>query len=150
MHLPHLAPFQNCPLCFFTAATARRQPILASETVMHVLREVWTKSATADGWFVGRFVIMPDHVHFFAMPALEARSRSAWCKTWKSVTSRRISAVTTVPPPIWQPDTFDHILRNAESYAEKWEYVRANPVRAGFVSVPELWPYQGEIHSLSF
>jgi len=31
------------------------------------------------------------------------------------------------------PGFFDHILRNDESYSEKWEYVRENPVRAGLV-----------------
>ena len=28
---------------------------------------------------------------------------------------------------------FDHVLRNGESYGEKWKYVRENPVRAGLV-----------------
>jgi len=40
---------------------------------------------------------------------------------------------------------FDHLLRNDESYAQKWEYVRENPVRAGLVHCSEDWPYQGEI-----
>jgi len=40
---------------------------------------------------------------------------------------------------------FDHLLRNNESYAQKWEYVRENPVRAGLVHCSEDWSYQGEI-----
>ena len=39
---------------------------------------------------------------------------------------------------------FDHVLRNDESYGEKWKYVRENPVRAGLVSRADAWPYQGE------
>jgi hypothetical protein len=46
--------------------------------------------------------------------------------------------------PIWQRGFFDHVLRSDESYAEKWNYVRANPVRAGLVNDPD-WPYAGEI-----
>jgi putative transposase len=46
---------------------------------------------------------------------------------------------------IWQPGFFDHLLRTDESYGQKWEYVRMNPVRTGLVSTPEEWPYQGEI-----
>lgn len=49
------------------------------------------------------------------------------------------------PGPHWQKDFFDHVLRNQESLAEKWLYARQNPVRAGFVSDPDDWPYQGEI-----
>ena len=29
---------------------------------------------------------------------------------------------------------FDHLIRHSESYSEKWEYVRQNPVRAGLVN----------------
>jgi hypothetical protein len=40
---------------------------------------------------------------------------------------------------------FDHLIRHSESYAEKWEYVRQNPVRARLVKDPDEWPWQGEI-----
>jgi len=46
---------------------------------------------------------------------------------------------------IWQEGFFDHVLRSNESYAQKWECVRENPVRAGLVNRSEDWPYQGEI-----
>ena len=32
-----------------------------------------------------------------------------------------------------------------ESYAQTWDYVRENPVRASLVSTAEKWKYQGEI-----
>ena len=47
--------------------------------------------------------------------------------------------------PLWQPGFFDHVLRNDESYSQKWEYVRQNPVRAGLVDRADEWPYQGKI-----
>jgi putative transposase len=37
------------------------------------------------------------------------------------------------------------VLRNDESYSQKWEYVRENPVRAGLVVRADEWPYQGEL-----
>lgn len=43
---------------------------------------------------------------------------------------------------------FDHLIRHGESYSEKWEYVRQNPVRAGLVGTPEDWPWQGEIMAI--
>ena len=46
---------------------------------------------------------------------------------------------------MWERGFFDHVIRNAESYAQKWDYVRQNPVRAGLVERAEDWPYQGEI-----
>ena len=38
-----------------------------------------------------------------------------------------------------------HVLRSDESYSQKWNYVRENPVRAGLVKSAADWPYQGEI-----
>ena len=43
---------------------------------------------------------------------------------------------------------FDHVLRSDESYSEKWDYVRENPVRAGLVRSANDWPYFGSIASL--
>jgi hypothetical protein len=43
----------------------------------------------------------------------------------------------------WQREFFDHILRS-----EKWNYLRANPVRAGLVSAAEEWKYAGETETL--
>jgi REP element-mobilizing transposase RayT len=57
-----------------------------------------------------------------------------------SPTGRRLQKT-----PVWQRRFFDHVLRNEESYAQKWEYVRENPVRAGLVANANDWPYAGEI-----
>jgi hypothetical protein len=37
------------------------------------------------------------------------------------------------------------VLRSSASRAEKWNYIRDNPVRAGLVARPEDWPYTGWI-----
>jgi len=52
--------------------------------------------------------------------------------------------------PHWQEGFFDHLLRSQESYLEKWEYVRMNPVRAKLCDMPDAWPFQGEIVRIPF
>jgi len=150
MHLPHLSPFSKQPLLFVTACTAGRRHLLSQVAVQDLLAGIWSKSAEVDGWFVGRYVLMPDHVHFFAKPALTAKPIADWMKTWKSVSSRRIAVLAKVDQPIWQEDYFDHFVRSAPSYEEKWEYVRQNPVRKGLCVRPEDWPWQGMLHDLQF
>ena len=49
--------------------------------------------------------------------------------------------------PIWQRGFFDHLLRSEESYAQKWDYVRGNPVRAQLVEKVEDWPVRGRIRN---
>ena len=76
-----------------------------------------------------------------------------WVKGLKRHLARSLSAAGHDPLPIrnqklrsfWQPGFFDHLLRSDEPYAEKWNYVRNNPVRAGLVSNADDWPYAGEI-----
>ncbi len=148
MHLPHLQPFEKHPLYFFTACTEDRQGGLACQLVFDELNGLWTRSAKHDNWYVGRYVVMPDHVHFFAMPGSGARPLSDWHKMWKSVSARTLCRELNLVPPLWQPDTFDHILRDRKSYEEKWHYVRENPHRAGLIPDSIQWPWQGEIHDL--
>ena len=62
---------------------------------------------------------------------------------WVAGLKRAMSVA--VKKQLWQPGIFDHVLRSSESYAEKWNYVRENPVRAGLVDDAAKWEYQGEI-----
>jgi putative transposase len=144
-HLAHVPSFRDNPIVFFTACTFERRKILASAKYEQILRELWQRSAEHDGWWVGSYVVMPDHVHFFARPAVDARSKPEWVGMWKSVSARRIAATLS----IWQPD-YDRYLRSSESYSEKWQYVEQNPVRAGLVGRVEDWPYRGTINDLMF
>jgi REP element-mobilizing transposase RayT len=96
---------------------------------------------------------MPDHVHFFCRPERDAKTLSQFVGPWKSYTSRKINALggprsTPAATTLWQREFFDHVLRSSESYSEKWNYVRDNPVRAGLVSSADDWPYAGEIETL--
>jgi len=55
-----------------------------------------------------------------------------------------------IASPHSQKGFFDHLLRSGESYSQKWEYVRDNPVRAGLVEAWEEWPYNGEILRIEY
>ena len=149
-HLAHVPSFQDTPLVFFTVCTHGRRKILNSESVHRLLRDLWARSADRDGWFVGRYILMPDHVHFFARPSRNAMPMATWLKMWKSVSARGIAREHGGSGAVWQRDYFDRYLRSGENYGEKWSYVARNPVRAGLVVTPEDWPFQGEIYSLMF
>jgi putative transposase len=90
---------------------------------------------------------MPDHIHLFAQSEIEGPSPSDWVKSLKNALSKAWR-LTGESGPHWQKGFFDHVLRSADSYDEKWAYVLANPVRAGLVTTPDDWPYQGVIEEL--
>jgi putative transposase len=89
---------------------------------------------------------MPDHLHLFCAPnALEAPSLDRWMRFWKSLATREMGAKAGT---VWQRHHWDRQLRSGESYDDKWEYVRSNPVRHGYVANADDWPYQGELNEL--
>jgi REP element-mobilizing transposase RayT len=145
-----LHAFARQPIVFVTAVTERRRVLLACADAHRILRAVWEKSAAADGWFVGRYVLMPDHVHLFARAAHDAKSLAGWIRTWKSVSSRLLATQLGVAAPVWQKDYFDRFLRSADDYGKKWEYIRQNPVRKALAASAGEWPWAGVIHDLEF
>ena len=92
---------------------------------------------------VGRYVIMPDHVHLFVCGDLHFHL-GKWVKALKQALGKSIPSGVG-HDRIWQEGFFDHILRSDESMAQKWEYIKENPVRAGLVTDSAAWPFQGEI-----
>jgi len=99
--------------------------------------------------FVGRYIIMPDHMHLFVKVPAPSENLSNWIKSLKNFLSKALR-IQNIPAPHWQKGFFDHVLRSTESYSDKWLYMVENPVRGGLVEKWDDWPYQGEIHPLRF
>jgi len=147
---PRLAQiFQSydTPIYFVTINTWQRMRIL-DQPIVHASFIEYARSNAQQGRCIGRYVFMPDHIHLFVRLNRETRLNT-FIRLLKQHLGKTLST-TNNGQPRWQPGFFDHLLRHGESYTEKWEYVRQNPVRAGLVTKPEDWPYQGEIERLEF
>ena len=138
------------PIYFITTCVAGRLPILANATAAQILCDQFTAAPKRYGWKVGRFVVMPDHLHFFCAPGGERdpAKLSAFVGGVKGWSARVILAEAGRAAPLWQHEFFDRLLRSNESYGRAWAYVRENPVRAGLVKDAAQWPYGGEIETL--
>ncbi len=129
----------NQPLYFVTFATRDRKRVPSLHRAQLALEQYTCCAIAKFNVALGRYVIMPDHVHLFVRG-----DPNFVLSSWTGGLKRAMS-VALESPRLWQLGFFDHILRSDESYAEKWNYVRDNPVRAGLVKAAEDWPYQGEI-----
>ena len=133
---------------FVTFNTYERQKVLARPEVHEAFCMFCSKAQEHDV-AVGRYVIMPDHVHLFTALPIGGISLPSWIQSLRTVIGKRLLRLQ-VHKAHWQEGFFDHLLRNHESYAQKWNYVRLNPVRAKLCQTPEAWPYQGEIVPIRF
>ena len=140
--------YTDNPIYYLTLCTENRMRTLANPEI-HQEFTKFSERATDYYVLVGFFTIMPDHIHLFAAFCPKSPPLWKWVKALRGSLSKRIRE-TTGEGAHWEKDFFDHVLRSQESYLEKMEYVRQNPVRAGLVKHAEDWPYQGEIHRLVF
>jgi len=137
--------FLGQPNIFFVTVNAKDAvPWMANRQVQDSLAGLWRSEATA--WFVGYYLIMPDHLHFFCAPHDLHFGIDQWIEFWKRQFSRR----HLEPAWAWQRKSFHHRMRNRIEYEEKLTYVRENPLRKGLVSNTVDWLYQGCIHDLKW
>ena len=78
----------------------------------------------------GDFAVMPNHVHVLLRPnagfELEDMLHSI-----KSFTANRINKIVGEEGPLWQKESYDHIVRDGEELRLIQNYIRSNPEKAG-------------------
>ena len=142
-HPKPLARFNQATVLFVTMCTKPRGNWLATPETQHALLEAAHK---ANHWSIGRYVIMPDHVHFFCKPGV---IEPASIKKWSSYLKRNLTLLLeTQGNWSWQSDVWDTQMRDRNHYTKKLHYMEMNPVRAGLVDDPALWPYKGSVRDL--
>src|SRR6266581_3438793 len=70
------------PIYFVTTCTYQRSAILASEQVAKILIREWSSARERHRWAIGRYVIMPDHVHLFCAAEFDAKTLAIFLGFW--------------------------------------------------------------------
>lgn len=147
---PRISLFQGVkPFYFITFNTFKRRKLLATIELHEALICFCQCARLEYDIEVGRYVIMPDHIHLFVRFSEQGGRLSSWVQSLRSILGK-ILLLQGINKPHWQEGFFDHVMRNSESYAEKWQYVKNNPIRKGLCEQAEEWPYQGEINRISY
>ena len=144
--LPHL--LKNNRAVFVTFGTFKRWhlPAEARQLVFECcLRE---RGVTID---LHSVVVMPTHVHLLFT---SLRDEEGWpvslpraMRLIKGRSAHFINRLLDRHGPVWQEESFDHVLRSNESLSEKMDYICQNPVRAGLVDagVEYPWFWRGDV-----
>jgi putative transposase len=124
-----------------TACAYERLALLVSPPCFDIIRKQLLQSATAHGFSVLAYCVMPDHVHLLVEALAEDACLLPFVAGFKQRTGfafRRFAG-----EPLWQDGFHDHILRADECARSVARYLLENPVRAGLVRHPLEWPYLG-------
>lgn len=92
-------------------------------------------------------VVMPDHVHLLLTPLNDTQGQPfsliEIMNGIKGASAHSLNKAMNLRGPVWQEESFDHVLRSAESLEDKIEYIALNPVAERLVERPSdyewLW-----------
>jgi REP element-mobilizing transposase RayT len=134
-HLPHL---QREGKTYFVTFVTRQRFVLpnrAREIAFEVITFEHERTC-----YLHSAVVMPDHVHVLFTPFPEW-TLPRILRRMKGVSSWRINGLLSRSGPLWQDESFNHILRSDEGFQNKGDYICANPVRAGLAQSEAEYPW---------
>ncbi len=133
-HLPHLQRDYKPHFITFVTKLRWKLPSLA--------RDITLSSCCRD--HRGKYelyvaVVMPDHVHLILTPLVDEKRRETFSlidimRSIKGASARSINQRLARHGPVWQEESFDHVLRSSEGLDSKVNYILHNPVRRGLAS----------------
>ena len=80
--------------------------------------------------------VMPNHAHALLCPIVP-QTLSSVMHSWKSFTSKQLNRLFDRSGRIWEPESFDHLVRTGRSNDGFIRYIAENPANAG---LPD-WPW---------
>jgi putative transposase len=94
-------------------------------------------------------VILPDHIHIIMkLPEHDGNFSIRW-NMIKGIFSKQIQQTEAISAArekkrergIWQRRFWEHLIRDDLDYERHINYIHYNPVKHGYVSKPNDWPY---------
>jgi putative transposase len=142
---------------FVTLCTANRECLLGAVTdglvvlseIGRIVQVEWERSTTIRSEItLDVFVMMPNHLHgivFITEPddgshcrarlrpdehQRKPRSLGSFIAGFKGYTTKRVNELRATPGlRLWQPDYYEHVIRNDKDLAQIREYIVNNPLR---------------------
>ena len=118
---------------------ARRSGLLAQARVAELV-EAALLHFHGSRYVLHAWTVMPDHVHVVVTP-LAGHSLSDVLHSWKSYSAHGVNRELRRSGPLWESESFDHLVRGEEQLGRFLDYVENNPVAAGLCATPEEWPF---------
>ncbi|MGJ8725228.1 MAG: transposase [Roseibacillus sp.] len=81
-------------------------------------------------YFLGDYVIMPNHVHVLVIPLGENILHQI-VGAWKGFSSRQMNQKEGRSGALWQRESFDHAVRTERQLQRFVDYIADNPLKAG-------------------
>jgi REP element-mobilizing transposase RayT len=143
---------------FMTCTVVEWLPVFTRPDTVQILLDCWQFQRQQAGLKLYGYVILENHLHFIAQSAALDKCISSF----KAYTARRIIDHLRVKQAehllkrlrfakcahkhdrefqFWQEGVHAELIFSEAMMREKLDYIHANPVKRGYVNLPEHWRY---------
>lgn len=138
---------------FFTVVAYRRRHIFANPTARAFLNRAMAGVRKKYPFDMFACVLLPDHLHcLWTLPENDDDFPVRWANIKKSFTKAWLASGQVALPVtenrnrhrergVWQPRYWEHRIRDETDWYRHRDYIHLNPVKHGYVRLPEEWPW---------
>lgn len=134
-------------VCFITIRSYGTSSPFLSATLNQMVLQILKEESACSNLVVYTYCLMPDHLHFLIKPRQDGVSVIRFAERFKGKSTNR-SWPLGWQGKLWQPRSYDHLVRSNESLAAIAEYILNNPVRKGLVQQAADWEWSGQMNPL--
>ncbi len=143
---------------FLTCTVVERLPVFTRPDAVQILLDSWSHQRQHDGLQLFGYVILENHLHFVA----QAPRLDKCLSGFKSFTAARLIELLVAHKAesllarlrfakkahksdreyqFWQEGSHAEMVFSEDVMREKLDYIHRNPVKRGYVDMPEHWRY---------
>jgi REP element-mobilizing transposase RayT len=113
---------------FITVCTYLKIPYLSEEKIKNiVVAELALLKNRFKGLKVDCYIIMPDHIHVILVLEDADVTLNQIIQAFKSITTIKVKKDSQLQTRLWQPNYYEHVIRNQQALEKIREYVIYNP-----------------------
>ncbi len=118
--------YSNNGYYFVTICTNNQKPYLDLENVKKIIKNEIKSLEHISGVKIDYWIIMPDHIHIIIILEKSIYHLGEIIRRFKAKTSK------TTGIKIWQPNYYEHVIRNEQALYKIREYIQNNPEKKLF------------------
>ena len=128
-----------------TGSTIGKQPFFEAENRRTYFIDTLHEQASRLGWKVEAWTILTNHYHFIAGSPEDATTLSSLIRSIHSLSARYVNKLDNQPGRrIWH-NYWDKCINSDKDYLARLHYVMLNPVKYGYVEIPEEYKFSSYV-----
>jgi putative transposase len=133
---------------FVTASAYMHQNLFQRHESAQLLLNTISRYRDAGEFLLHEFVVMPNHIHLL-LSVDDDHAIGRAMQMVKGGFSHALREAGLKSIAVWQPNYYEHRVRDIDEYGRMRSYIHDNPVRRGLAETALAYPYSSAATSVS-